>query len=327
MRQAEEGSNPAASDPASTLIHQALLYDGIETFAAAAARFCLDGLARGDRIMAVVTPPNIEALEDVLGADAARVELVNALEWYDAPGRTLDACGRYVNTHQLDHPRVRMLGEPVWRGRDRAQEAEWTRYESMLNAAFAGSPVWIMCTYDTRALPRHIVDDARRTHPELVTGHGTTVSPAYTEPSEFGHSRDLLPLPPPGQDYGTRHVFDADLRLLRQYVTAWAAAGELPAETADRLVIVVNEVAANAVEHGGGRGDILLWTEDDSICCDIRDAGRPDGEGLELFAGYLPPTSATARGYGLWVARQLCDLVEVRTGQAGTQVRLRLRRT
>ncbi|MEV0590041.1 sensor histidine kinase [Nonomuraea cavernae] len=327
MRQAEEGSNPATSDPASTLTHQALLYDSVATFATVAARFCLDGLARGERVMAVVTPPNIEALENVLGADAARVELVDAREWYDAPGRTLDAYSRYLNTHRLGHSRVRVLGEPVWQGLDRAQEAEWTRYESVLNAAFADSPAWIMCPYDTRALPRHIVDDARRTHPDLVTEHGTMVSPAYLKPSEFGHARDLLPLPPPGKDHGTGFVFDADLGFLRQHVSAWAAVGELPAETADRLVIVVNEVATNAVEHGGGHGEILLWAEGDSICCDILDAGQPGGEGLELFAGYLPPASATARGYGLWVARQLCDLVEVRTGRTGTQVRLRLSRT
>jgi len=30
-------------------------------------------------------------------------------------------------------------------------------------------------------------------------------------------------------------------------------------------------------------------------------------------------------GHGLWVVNQVCDLVEVRTGQAGTTVRLHMR--
>ncbi|MEU8247796.1 sensor histidine kinase [Nonomuraea sp. NPDC048916] len=326
MRQAEEGSNPATGDLAPTLIHQALLYDGVETFGSVASRFCLDGLARGDRVLAVVTPPNIEALEAVLGADAARVELVDAREWYDTPGRTLDAYTRYVDGHRADHPRIRVLGEPVWQGFDQAQEAEWTRYESVINAAFADSPAWIMCSYDTRALPGHIADDARRTHPELVTGDDTMVSPAYTPPAEFGHARDLLPLPPPGSADGARFVFDADLALLRQRVASWAAARDVPAEPADRLTLAVNEVATNAVEHGGGHGEILLWIDGDSVCCDVVDPGRPGGGATEPFAGYLPPASATARGHGLWVARRLCDLVEVRTDRPGTQIRLRLRR-
>ena len=38
--------------------------------------------------------------------------------------------------------------------------------------------------------------------------------------------------------------------------------------------------------------------------------------------GYLPPGDGAAQGRGLWVARQLCDSLEIATDATGTHVRL-----
>ena len=83
----------------------------------------------------MTTEANIELLRAGLGGAADRVEFVDARGWYDAPGRTLAAYNSYVNTHSPAHRRIRVIGEPVWHGRDERQEAEWTRYEAMLNVA------------------------------------------------------------------------------------------------------------------------------------------------------------------------------------------------
>jgi len=40
------------------------------------------------------------------------------------------------------------------------------------------------------------------------------------------------------------------------------------------------------------------------------------------FPGHLPPELDTERGRGLWLARQLCELLEVRTGPGGSVLRL-----
>jgi hypothetical protein len=41
--------------------------------------------------------------------------------------------------------------------------------------------------------------------------------------------------------------------------------------------------------------------------------------------GYVPPARPTDRGHGLWVVRQLCELLEIRANDTGTCVRLHLR--
>ena len=74
-------------------------------------------------------------------------------------------------------------------------------------------------------------------------------------------------------------------------------------------MLAVNELAANSVRHGGGRGELRVWQEDDALVCEVarrrlhrrpargRAASRPEQLG----------------GRGLWMVNQLCDLVQIRT--------------
>ncbi|MBG0826649.1 sensor histidine kinase [Planomonospora sp. ID67723] len=304
------------------LVHHALIYGSDESFLAATTGFCLDGLTAGDKVLAVTTPVNTGLLRDSLGRDSGAVEFVTAEDWYDAPGRTLAAYNRYVDEHKVRHRRIRIIGEPVWHGRTPAEEAEWTRYESVINAAFADSPAWIVCPYDTRVLPERVVADARRTHPNLLAGSAAQISHVYADPAAFTHAADRLPLPPPPAGADAEIRFDADLGRMRQQVSARATALGLSAELTGRLLLAVNEVAANAVQHGGGSGRIRIWADHAAVGCDVVDPGRMDTP----FPGYLPPDPRAEHGHGLWVVRQLCDLLEIRTGQDGTQVRLHLGR-
>jgi serine/threonine-protein kinase RsbW len=88
----------------------------------------------------------------------------------------------------------------------------------------------------------------------------------------------------------------------------------------DGFVLAVNEIMTNAVRHGGGKGRLRLWHSAGSVWCEVRD----DGTGAQpagLEATQPPPVTADG-GRGLWLARQLCDLVTVDAGRAGTTVRL-----
>ena len=38
-------------------------------------------------------------------------------------------------------------------------------------------------------------------------------------------------------------------------------------------MLAVDELAANSIRHGGGRGVVRLWTEDGALVCDVRDRG------------------------------------------------------
>jgi hypothetical protein len=63
-----------------------------------------------------------------------------------------------------------------------------------------------------------------------------------------------------------------------------------------------------------------VWAEDTDLVCEVTDAGHWDRDPLTDF---LPPESAASGAFGLWAARILVDLVQVRTGPMGTVVRLR----
>jgi anti-sigma regulatory factor (Ser/Thr protein kinase) len=62
---------------------------------------------------------------------------------------------------------------------------------------------------------------------------------------------------------------------------------------------------------------------DDAAVCEIHDAGYID----KPLAGREPPQGGRGGGYGLWLANQVCDLVQVRSSPAGTTVRLHVRAT
>ena len=94
-----------------------------------------------------------------------------------------------------------------------------------------------------------------------------------------------------------------------------------PARTED-LLLAVNEVATNSLRHGAGTGYLRMWEEGDGVICEVRDAGTFD----RPLAGRFRPTPEQIGGYGLWVANQLCDLVQVRSFEVGTVVRLHMRR-
>jgi hypothetical protein len=67
---------------------------------------------------------------------------------------------------------------------------------------------------------------------------------------------------------------------------------------------------------------LRLWREGDVLIAEVRDRGRLD----EPLVGRERPTPDQEHGRGLWVANQLCELVQVRTLATGTVVRLHLHR-
>jgi anti-sigma regulatory factor (Ser/Thr protein kinase) len=110
-----------------------------------------------------------------------------------------------------------------------------------------------------------------------------------------------------------------DLYRIRSTVSEWAASAGLRRERVADLVLAVSELATNAVRHGEGGGTLRLWTRPGRIVCQVHDGG---GEIRDPLAGRRVPTFEAAGGLGLWTVNQLCDLVEVRTGEAGTTVRI-----
>jgi hypothetical protein len=79
-------------------------------------------------------------------------------------------------------------------------------------------------------------------------------------------------------------------------------------------------VATNSLRHGGGRGVLRLWCAANAVVCEVSDAGRIDAP----LVGRHRPAPTQTSGFGVWLANQVCDLVQVRSFPEGSVVRLHM---
>lgn len=119
-----------------------------------------------------------------------------------------------------------------------------------------------------------------------------------------------------------RRFREADLPALRTLVHSQAIRAAATEEQVEALVVVANELATNAVIHGGGEGRLRLWRGLEHVVCEVVDSGP--GIAAPATAGIERPDQLAASGRGLWLARHLADRVDIQTGSAGTAVAARL---
>jgi anti-anti-sigma factor len=118
---------------------------------------------------------------------------------------------------------------------------------------------------------------------------------------------------PGGQSPVLEQEFDeGSLYALRAAVAAHASRAGLSEGRTGDLVLVVHELAANAIRHGAGHGRLRLWTAADAVRCEITDDGP---------ARAADPDAAQWRaesGHGLWLVRQVADHASLDSGPSGT---------
>lgn len=304
--------------------HEALLYAGEDGFAAGTVPFLRDAVAAGEPALAVVGAAKIERLRQALGGDAERVVFADMAQVGANPARIIPAWQQFVADHAGPDRRVRGIGEPIWSGRSPVELVECQRHEQLLNVAFAGAPAWwLVCPYDTGALDPAVVEEARRSHPFVARDGVRHESDAYRGVEAEARPFDA-PLPAPPRP-PTVLAFDATagpVAALRALVEAQATAAGFGVGQAGELVLAAHEVAVNSVRHGGGGGVLRVWRDGDALVCEVRDGGRLG----DPLAGRRRPTLEQPDGRGLWLANQLCDLVQLRSSAGGTVVRFRTRR-
>ena len=300
-----------------TLEHRAFMYSGTDDFLSVTVPFLRSGLDREQAVVAVTREPNLSALRDVLGDK--EIAYVDSADFYRHPVHTLRD---YQTIVRENAPRkVCAVAEPVWEGLDERQTLEWLRYESLINVVFGDSGARALCTYDTVSLPPRVLSEARRTHPLLLAPGHDGASDDYLDPVVFGSGCDRgLRFDRPG-DAEYLPINGADLHVLRAFVGGRAHRHGLSEQAAQNLVTAVNEIAANALQHGTPPIGLWVWQDGDDLICEVGDHGfwRP---GPGPLTGYVPPESALQSGFGLWTVRLLVDLMELRAGWDGTFVRV-----
>jgi anti-sigma regulatory factor (Ser/Thr protein kinase) len=297
--------------------HEAILYDGLGGLVGALLPFITEGLRRGEPVLAALPADRVRLLEDALGADAAGVSFLDMAEVGRNPARIIAEWRRFVEEHR-DRPAVRGIGEPVWDGR-RAEELEECRFhEALLNLAFDNGPAWqLVCPYDAAALSSKVLDDVELTHPHVRWGEEAADDDRYRG-HDFAFSSFAQPLPPPAGATDEIAFGALDLAGVRAIVRRVCQASGLGPDGTDALVLAVHELATNSIEHGGGRGLLRVWTDPRALVFEIADHGVIHNP----LVGRIPSVALAEGGRGVWLANQLCDLVQVRSSGDGTVVRV-----
>jgi anti-sigma regulatory factor (Ser/Thr protein kinase) len=107
---------------------------------------------------------------------------------------------------------------------------------------------------------------------------------------------------------------------VRELVRSTVADAALPPTRAAEVVLAAHEVAMNALTHGQGDGAVRIGAADSELICEVEDHGPGIADPL---AGSEAPDADRTRGRGLWIARQLCDRLEIESVPGRTLVRLR----
>jgi MEDS: MEthanogen/methylotroph, DcmR Sensory domain len=271
-------------------VHEALVYSSDEELLARVVPFIGEGLRAGDPALVVVPPAKIGLLQAALGLDAAKVKFMDATRFYGRPATTVAAYRKVVDEHAGE--RLRVVGE-VQFGDTVSEHAAWTRYESILNACFGGEPVWIICPYDRRELPDHVVTYASRTHEFLSNGGEHEASTAYLHPDELvarpASAAGPADLSEPIDRIGVHD--EADVGRASLAVARAAREAGLDPHTVADITVVVSELVRDALPSGVA--EVLVFHEGREWICDVVvpapashvgvSIARLVGQGIELF--------------------------------------------
>ena len=303
--------------------HEALLYAGEEEFVDRTATFVREAIEADEPVLVMVGARKLDRLRAELADGADHVRFVDMEEAGRNPARIIPAWRRFATENGEPGRAMRGVGEPIWAGRSATELVECQTHEALLNVAFADADGFrLVCPYDTTALDPAVVEEARRSHPIVSDGdvHWCSASYRAGDPSVAGFEK---PLQEPAPEARELEFGLETLSSVRMLVTSQAAAAGVQGPRAHDLELAVSEVAANSVRHGGGSGRLVVWTEPEALVCEVRDAGWIE----DPLVGRVAPTPDPDRGRGLWIANQMCDLIQIRSSPGGTAVRLHTRRT
>jgi anti-sigma regulatory factor (Ser/Thr protein kinase) len=311
-------SAPPRQKPHGSYQHEAFLYRGDDDFLSGTVPFVLDAVSLDQPVMVAVTMPRLVKLQAAVGSDAPGVKYVDMAELGANPARIIPAWRTFVDEHAAEGRPVRGIGEPVWAGRRATEIVECQLHEALLNLAVEpDTPLWLLCPYDAESLPGPVLEEACRSHPSLREGEHYRGSTSYGGVHHVDHLfGGRFPEPPEGTP-ATSFNRD-DLADVRRRVSRFGAESGLNPDRTTDLVLAAAEVATNSVRHGGGRGVLRMWRQGDAVVCEFTDRGHI----TDPLAGRRVPPLSTEGGRGLWLANQLCDLVQIRSAASGTAVRL-----
>jgi anti-sigma regulatory factor (Ser/Thr protein kinase) len=306
-------------------LHAALVYDSDHVLQERATPFLRAGLDREESILAVVSSPVERTLRSALGEDADRVQWREPGLAHRRLSEVFEECRAFLARRRAATEPTRLLtGNDFSSDAAPDRLAAYLRHEAASTAVFRpfGYP-WI-CLYDRRQHPAQLLDHVGEVHPQLLADDGRPVdSTDYVEPATYLRSQDVALSPVPDHVAVDLEVTTpAELRAARHRLASYASSvGRVPAVEA--VAIAAHEVLGNALRHGRPPCRLRAWITGHGLHVRVDDQGH---SGVIATAGYGPPATSAGFGLGLWVTRQLSDVVHACSSPIhGTVVELQFR--
>ena len=161
------------------------------------APFVADGLARGEKAVHIIDPPSrelhvqrlTEAGIDMRSAEARhQLDLLPWDETYLRDGR-FDQYAMADVVRQLiadgaaeGYPLTRAIAFMEWALGDQPGVDDLVEYEARLNDVLAACTDVVICAYDLKKFPGHLILDVLRDHPAVVVAGTLRDNPLYTPP-------------------------------------------------------------------------------------------------------------------------------------------------
>ena len=232
------------------------------------------------------------------------------------PSRIIAAMRDFTAAH--DERGTRHVSEPLWPNRPALEMVEAMRHEALVNLAFPEpATAAVLCLYDTAGLDPDIAASAEQTHPTMIRDGTPQDSSRYAGPGTMPAGCASALAPPPR--HASQLSYRRDLRPVREQVAACAREAGMADDRVGDLMLAASEVAANTLHHTQGSGTLRVWRDKHGVVCQVEDSGTI----ADPLAGRYRPVAGPS-GHGLWVVNQLCDLVELRSGDTGTVVRMHM---
>lgn len=294
--------------------HAAVLYASPGELTAAVEEVVAGG---ADPALVVAAEPSLGALRGRLDGEGGHVRWADMGDLGRNPSRLIPAFRVFAD----EHPgrAVWCVQEPAWPGRSREELDEVIRHEALVNLAFAGGRPRVLCLY-AAGLGDEMITRVHRTHPVVVRDGQVQRSALYATPGLVPEECDRpLSGPPAGAESLS---YRDQLNAVRRFTAEAASRAGLPPDRVIDVVLAIGELTANTFAHTRGPGSVTVWAADGELLCQVDDAGQI----ADPLAGRLRADPADPGGNrGLWMVQQLCDLVEIRAGAAGTSIRLHMR--
>ena len=289
-----------------------------DDYASVLTPFVEEGLGAGEAVMVAVVRRHANWLRESLGSQARKVKFVDMAKLGRNPARIIPAWQKFVDQHSGYGRPVRGIGEPIWVGRRPEEILECQLHEALLNVAVDPKiPLWLICPYDLGGLDPSIISEAHRSHPAVMEGDRYHGNAQYggREHVEAMFSADLPELDGEPAEYSfTGETVDRVFNI----VTLDVYGSGLWSDKVTDLAATSRRLATCSLRRGASEGTIRIWDLPYALICEVSDNTMID----DVLAGRRALVANDRDG--LSSANRKCDLVQLRSTDLGTTVRLHM---